>query len=100
MPEGAELRDVASEEHRHRPVRDHPELSGEERQLVEVVRARREPAGEAAETDAEDLRHALEPAERGALADHPVGVGAGLAAEILRELARLAESVLARRRVR
>src|SRR6185312_13741177 len=68
-----------------------------ERQLVEVVRASDEPAEEAAEAQADDIGDPLVAAERRDLAEHPVAVRLRVAAQVLREPARLAERVLARR---
>src|SRR5262249_61904193 len=59
VTEHPELRDVAAEEQRHRPVGDDAQLPGDQRQLVEVVRPRGPPAAEAAEVEAEHLRDAL-----------------------------------------
>src|SRR6266550_4171357 len=59
MTQHAELGDVAAEEERHRPVRDHAQLSREQRQLVEVVRPCDPPAREAAELEAHDVGDAL-----------------------------------------
>src|SRR6188474_219153 len=52
--EHRELGDVAAEEQRNGPVGDHPQFSRDERELVEVVRPRDEPADEAPEAEAED----------------------------------------------
>ena len=49
VPEARQLGDVAAEEERRRPVGDDAELAAQERQRVEVVRARDEPAEEARE---------------------------------------------------
>src|SRR3954451_1874701 len=95
--EHRELGDVAAEEEPDRPVGDHAELSRHERELVEVVRPRDEPADEAAEAEAEDVGDPLVPAERRDLAEHSVAIGLRLSAEVLREAAGLAERVLARR---
>ena len=100
MAEAPELHDVAAEEQRGRPVGDDAELPREQRQLVQVVRPRHPPAEEAAQGQAHHLGDALVPAERGHLAHHPVAVRLGIALEVLREPPRLAERVLARRRVR
>src|SRR6187551_3751137 len=99
VAEHRELGDVASEEEADRPVGDHPELSRDERQLVEVVRPRDEPADEAAEAEAEDVGDPFVPAEGSHLAKHAVAVGLRLAAEVLRQAAGLAEGVLARGRI-
>src|SRR3954468_2202835 len=99
MTEHRELGDVAAEEEPDRPVGDHAELSRHERELVEVVRPRDEPADEAAEAEAEDVGDPLVPAERRDLAEHPVAVGLWLAAEVLRQAAGLAERMLARGRI-
>ena len=99
MAEHRELDDVAAEEERHRPVDDDAELSGEQRQLVQVVRPRDEPAGKAPEVDARKLGDPLEAAERRDLAEHPVPVRLPVAGQVLRESARLAQRVLARRRI-
>src|SRR4051794_34380035 len=98
--ERAELHDVAAEEERHRPIDDDAQLPGDERQLVEVVGARDEPPGEAAQRDPEHVRDALVAAERRHLPEHAVAVRAHVACEVLREAAGLAQRVLARRRVR
>ena len=44
-------------------------------QLVQVVRPRHEPAGEAPQVEARNLGDPLEAAERRDLAEHPVPVG-------------------------
>src|SRR5437764_4468314 len=89
VPEHPELGDVAAEEERGRPIRDDAELPREERELVQVVRAGHEPAGEAAEAQAEHVGDPLVAAERRDLAEHAVAVRPGLAAaEVLREAAR------------
>src|SRR5436190_7999371 len=80
VPEHPELGDVAAEEERRRPVGDDAQLPREERELVQVVRPRDEPAGEAAQPQAEDVRDPLVAAERRHLAEHPVAVRARLAA--------------------
>ena len=82
-----------------RPVGDDAELPREQRQLVQVVRPRHPPAEEPAQGQAHHLGDALVPAERGHLAHHPVAVRLRVAPEVLREPPRLAERVLARRRV-
>src|SRR6185503_11583509 len=92
--EHRELGDVAAEEETDGPVADHAELPPDERQLVEVVRPRDEPADEA-----EDVGDPFVPAEGGHLAEHAVAVGLRLAAEVLRQAPGLAEGVLARRRI-
>ena len=56
MPEHRELDDVAAEEERDRPVDDDAQLPREQRELVQVVRPRDEPAGEAPEVQARDAR--------------------------------------------
>src|SRR5437763_10690631 len=94
VSERAELGDVAAEEERRRPVGHDAQLPGQQRQLVEVVRPRDEPAGEAAQVEAEHVRDPLVAAERGDLAEHAVAIRLQLAAEVLREPAGLAESVL------
>src|SRR3954453_10542645 len=99
MSENRELDDVAFEEQGDRPVDDHAELPGDERELVEVVRPRHEPPGETAEPYAEDVGDALVPAEGRDLPEHPVAVRLGVPGEGLRETPRLARRVLARRRV-
>ena len=78
---------------------DHAQLPREERQLVEVVRPRDEPAEEAGEAEAEHVGDALVAAERGHLAEHAVAVRLRLAGEVLGEAAGLAERVLRGRRV-
>src|SRR5438067_12881155 len=72
MTEHAQLGDVALEEKRDRPVGDDPQLSREQRWLVEVIRPRDPPAEEAAELETHHLGDALVPAERRDLAEHPV----------------------------
>src|SRR5687767_12976443 len=84
VTERAQLRDVAPEEKRHRPVGDDPELPGQQRQLVEVIGAGDEPAEEAAQAQAENVCDSLVAAERGDLAEHAVAVRLRLAAEVLR----------------
>jgi hypothetical protein len=49
MTQHVELGDVPAKEERRRPVHDDPQLPGQERELVEVVRPGDEPADEAAE---------------------------------------------------
>ena len=80
VAEHAELGDVAAEEERRRPVDDDAELPRQERQLVQVVRPRHEPAGEAAQPHPEHVGDALVAAERRDLAEHPVAVRLRLAA--------------------
>src|SRR6185295_19741164 len=75
VTEHAQLGDVPPEEQRHRPVGDDAELPRDERQLVEVVGARHEPAEEAAEREPEDERDSLVTAECGHLSERLVGVG-------------------------
>src|SRR5438105_916866 len=100
MPEPAQLRDVAPEEQADGPVGDDAQLPGEERQLVEVIRPREEPAREAAHAQAERaFQDALVAPEGRSLAEHPVPVGLQLAGEVLREASRLTERVLRGRRV-
>src|SRR5919205_627369 len=99
VAEHPELGDVAAEEERGRPVGDDAQLPREERELVQVVRPRDEPAWEAAQAQAEHVRDPLVATERRHLAEHPVAVGARLAAQVLRQAARLPERVLAGRRV-
>src|SRR2546421_12596253 len=98
VAEHPELGDVAAEEERGRPVGDDAQLPGQERELVQVVRAGDEPARKAAQAHAEHVRDPLVPPERRDLAEHPVAVGARLAVEVLRQAAGLAERVLAGRR--
>src|SRR5919108_1254433 len=98
VAEHPELGDVAAEEERGRPVGDDAQLPRQERELVQVVRAGDEPAGEAAQVDPEHVRDPLVAAERRDLAEHPVAVRTRLAAEVLGEAARLAERVLGGRR--
>src|ERR671923_933399 len=99
VPEHAELGDVAAEEERGRPVGDDAQLPREERELVQVVRAGDEPAGEAAQPHAEHVGDPLVAAKRRHLAEHAVAVRAGLAAaEVPGQAPRLAERVLAGRR--
>jgi hypothetical protein len=59
VSEHRQLGDVAAEEEPDRPVRDDTELPPDERQLVEVVRARDEPTDEPAEAQAEDVAFPL-----------------------------------------
>ena len=99
MAEHRELGDVAAEEERDRPVGDDAELPGEERQLVEVVRPRDEPADEAAKAEAEDVRDPLVAPEGRHLAEHAVAVRLRARPEVLREPPGLAQRVLAGRRV-
>src|SRR5437588_7010124 len=87
VAEHPELGDVAAEEERGRPVGDHAQLPREERELVQVVRAGDEPAGEAAQADPQDVRDPLVAAERRHLAEHPVVVRTRLAADVLRQAA-------------
>src|SRR5690242_15314994 len=75
MAEGAELCDVAPEEQRDGPVDDDPQLPGEERQLVQMVRPREEPAEEAAQAQPEHVGDPLVASERRRLAEHAVAVG-------------------------
>src|SRR5919108_6596855 len=89
VAEHPELGDVAAEEERGRPVGDDAQLSRQERELVQVVRAGDEPAREAAQAEAEDVRDSLVAAERRHLAEHPVAIGPWLAVEVLRQPARL-----------
>ena len=70
MAEHRELDDVAAEEERDGPVDDDAQLPREQRELVQVVRPRDEPAGEAPEVQAGDLGDALEVPERRDLAEH------------------------------
>src|SRR4051812_48360064 len=98
MAELAELGDVAAEEERDRPVDDYSELSLDERELVQVVRARHPPAEEAVEVQAEHLRDALVPAEGRDLAEHAVAVRLGRPGQVPREAPGLAKRVLAGRR--
>src|SRR3954451_5717343 len=64
VSEAAELREVAAEEERYRPVDDHARPALRQRELVQVVCPRHEPAREAAESDAEDIGNALVASER------------------------------------
>src|SRR5688500_14251305 len=82
MPEPAELGDVAAEEERDRPVDDDAYLPGQDGELQEVVRAREEPAGEAAQRDAQHVCDALVAAERRNLAEHAVAVRLHVAGEV------------------
>src|SRR3954469_1618871 len=99
VAEHRELGDVAAEEERGRPVGYNAQLPREQGQLVEVVAAGHEPADEAGEPCTGDVGDSLVPAERGALAEHPVAVGANLPCDVLREPACLPQGVLRRRRV-
>src|SRR5438874_856032 len=94
VAEHPEFRDVAAEEERHGPVGDDAQLPGQERQLVQVVGAGDEPAGEAAEPDAEHVGDAAVASERRHLAEHAVAVGLRAPAQVLREPPRLAERML------
>src|SRR5919206_136839 len=64
VAEHPELGDVAAEEERRRPVGDDAQLPRQERELVQVVRARDEPAREAAHVHAEHICDPLVAAER------------------------------------
>jgi uncharacterized membrane protein len=83
VAEPRELGDVAPEEERGRPVGDDAELSHQERQLDEVVRAGDEPCRKAAQPQAEHVGDALVPAERRHLTEHPVRVRLRLADQVL-----------------
>src|ERR1700742_2950405 len=85
MAEHRELGDVAAEEERGRPVGHDAQLPGEERQLVEVVRPRDEPADEPGEAQADHVGDALVAAERRDLSEHAVAVRLPLADEVLGE---------------
>src|SRR5712691_6416166 len=85
VPEHPELGDVAAEEERGRPVGDDAQLPGEERQLVQVVRPRHEPAEESAEAQAHDVGDALVAAERGDLAEHAVTIRHRCSLQVARE---------------
>src|SRR5436189_3491645 len=100
VPEHAQLGDVPAEEERDRPVGHDAKLPGEERQLVEVVRPRHEPADGPTQGHAEDQGDPLVAAERGDLAEHAEAVGLRVSAEVLREAPRLAQRVLRGGRVR
>src|SRR5437763_16189800 len=89
MAEHPELGDIAAEEQRDRPIRDHAQLSREQWELVEVVRPRDPPAEEAAELEAHHVGDPLVAAERRDLAEHPVAVGLRVAAQVLRQPAGL-----------
>src|ERR671914_2795881 len=91
VAEHAQLGDVPPEEERDRPVGDDAELPREERELVQVIRPRHEPAGKAAEPHAEDVGDSPVAAERCHLAQHAVPVRLSLARQVLREPARLPE---------
>src|SRR5439155_10068138 len=95
----AELDDVSLEEQGDGPVDDDPELPREERELIQVIAPRHDPAEEATETEAEHVGDALVAAERRHLAEHPVAVGLRVAQQVLRQPARLAERMLGRRRI-
>src|SRR5581483_8686246 len=99
MAEHSELGEVSAEEEGDGPVDDDTGSPLRQRELVQVVRPRHEPADEAAQTEAEDVRDSLVAAERRDLAEHPVPVRLEVAADVLRQPARLAQRVLARRRV-
>src|SRR5436190_24378933 len=99
MAEHPELGDVAAEEEGDGPVGHDAQFSGEERQLVEVVRAGHEPAEEAGQAQIEHGGNALVAAERRDLSERAVAVRLRLSGPVLREAAGLAERVLRRRRV-
>src|SRR2546430_8588872 len=90
MPEHSELRDVASEQERDGPVDDDSELSREEGELVEVVRPGDEPAGEAAQWQAEHEGDAFVSPQRRDLAEGPVSVRLGATGQGLHEATSLA----------
>src|SRR5262245_15579465 len=92
--------DVAAEQERDRPVRDDAQLAGHERKLVQVVRSRDEPAGEAAQAQAKDVGDPAVAAERRHLSEHAIAVGLGVAAQVPGEASGLAERVLRGRRIR
>src|SRR3954454_2133027 len=100
MAEAPQLGDVAPEEERRRPVRHDPRLAAEERQRVEVVGACDEPTEEARDAYPHHVRNSLEAAERRDLAEHAVAIWLRLPGEVLRQLPRLPQGVLAGRRVR
>src|ERR687886_1781164 len=81
MSEHPELCDVAAEEERDGPVDDDAELPRQERQLVQVIRPRHEPAEEPAQPQAEDVGDPLVPPQRRYLPEHAVTVGLRRAAE-------------------
>src|SRR5438132_7386904 len=99
LTEHSELGDVPPEEERRSPIGDDAQLSRQQRQLVEVVRPRNEPAGEAAEEKTGNLRDPFVASERRDLAEHAIPVWPRLAGDVLHEPACLAKRVLARRRV-
>src|SRR6266508_2455094 len=99
VSEHAELGDVATEEEGHRPVGDDPKLSGEQRELVQVIGTSHEPAEEAAQPQTEDICNAFVTAQGGHLPQHAVLVGTRAATEVLRQPACLAEGVLAGGRI-
>src|SRR3990167_8853041 len=72
VTEHRELDDVSSEEEGDRPVGNHAQLSGQERKLVQVVRAGDPPAEEATQTQSRDLGDALVVPERCHLSEHAV----------------------------
>src|SRR5262245_44113311 len=100
MPQHSELCDVAAEEERHGPVGHDSELPREERELVQVVRPRHEPADEPAQRQAEDEGDALVAPEGRYLAERSEPVRLRVPAQVLRETPRLAERVLRGGRVR
>src|SRR5512132_258658 len=94
MPEHAQLGDVPPEQERHGPVRHDAKLPREERQLIEVVRPRHEPADEPAQRHAEDECDSLVAAERGDLAEHAEAVWLRVSAQILHEASGLSKRML------
>src|SRR5437588_1247195 len=80
-----DLHDVAAEPQRDRPVADDPQLPREQRQLVQVVAARHEPAREPAQPQPEYVGDALVPPERCHLPEHAVAIRARTPPEIARQ---------------
>ena len=65
MSEHAELGDVATEKEGHRPVGDDAKLPGEQRELVQVVGAGHEPAGETVQPQPENSLPPMGDVEKG-----------------------------------
>src|SRR5213596_948363 len=93
VAEHGELGDVAAKDEADRPVGDDAQLPREERELVQVVRPRDEPADETAETEPEHVGDSLVAAEGGHLAEHAVAVWLRLALDVLGQAPGLAERV-------
>ena len=95
-----ELGDVPAEAERDGPVGDDPQLSRRERELIEVVCPRREPAEEAAEAEPEHVADPLVAPQRRHHPAHAVAIRPRRPLQVLRQSPRLAEGVLARRWIR